>query len=351
MTTQSEKAARFLELHRPGNPLLLPNPWDQGSARLLASLGFQALATTSSGFAATLGRLDGSVSRGVALAHAATIVAETELPVSADLENGYADEPAGVARTVVLAVEASLAGCSLEDFTGREDEPIYDIGLAAERVAAAAEAAHAGPVHLVLTARAENYLHGRPDLADTIARLQAYQAAGADVLYAPGLTSLADIRQVVSALDRPVNVLAVAGAPPVSELAEAGVSRVSVGGAFAFAALGALVDAATELRDKGTYGYLARAAVGREAIQRAVLRQPHYASPRGVTKSHGRGLQPVALGHELRRRLRERRPRCRRRVDPRGQFRMPGGRLPAGRRRQELDRDGGRSGTLPVELQ
>jgi 2-methylisocitrate lyase-like PEP mutase family enzyme len=271
MTTQSEKAAGFLELHRPGNPLLLPNPWDQGSARLLASLGFQALATTSSGYAATLGRLDGSVSRDEALAHAAAVVAATELPVSADLENCFADEPAGVARTVALAVEAGLAGCSLEDFTGGESDPIYDIGLAAERVAAAAEAAHAGPVRLVLTARAENYLHGRPDLADTITRLQAYQAAGADVLYAPGLTSLADIRQVVAAVDRPVNVLAVAGAPSVGELAEAGVSRVSVGGSFAFAALGALVDAATELRDQGTYGYLAGSAAGRRAIKDAVL--------------------------------------------------------------------------------
>jgi 2-methylisocitrate lyase-like PEP mutase family enzyme len=262
MTSQSEKAARFLELHRPGNPLLLPNPWDQGSARLLASLGFQALATTSSGFAATLGRLDGSVSRDEALAHAAAVAAATELPVSADLENGFADDPAGVARTMALAVEAGLAGCSLEDFTGNEDEPIYDIGLAAERVAAAAEAAHGGPVRLVLTARAENYLYERPDLADTITRLQAYQAAGADVLYAPGLTRLADIRQVVTAVDRPVNVLAVAGAPTVS--------RVSVGGAFAFAALGALADAATELLDKGTYGYLTRSAAGRQAIQRAV---------------------------------------------------------------------------------
>jgi 2-methylisocitrate lyase-like PEP mutase family enzyme len=270
MTSQSEKAARFLELHRPGNPLLLPNPWDLGSARVLASLGFQALATTSSGYAMTLGRLDGSVSRDEALAHSAAIAAATELPVSADLENGFADDPAGVARTTVLAVEAGLSGCSLEDFTGREDEPIYDIGLAAERVAAAAEAAHAGPVRLVLTARAENYLHGHPDLTDTITRLQAYQAAGADVLYAPGLTRLADIRQVVTAVDRPVNVLAVRGAPPVGELAEAGVSRVSVGGAFAFAALGALADAATELLEKGTYGYLAGSAAGRQAIQRAV---------------------------------------------------------------------------------
>jgi 2-methylisocitrate lyase-like PEP mutase family enzyme len=274
MTTQSEKAARFLDLHRPGNPLLLPNPWDQGSARLLASLGFQALATTSSGYAATLGRLDGSVSRDEALAHAAAVAAATELPVSADLENCFADESAGVARTVALAVEAGLAGCSVEDFTGSEVEPIYDLGLAAERVAAAADAAHAGPVRLVLTARAENYLHERPDLADTITRLQAYQAAGADVLYAPGLTRLADIRQVVAAVDLPVNVLAISGAPSVGELAKAGVSRVSVGGAFAFTALGALTDAATELRDKGTYGYLARSAAGRQAIQHAGLAGP-----------------------------------------------------------------------------
>ena len=270
MTTQTEKAGYFLDLHRPGDPLLLPNPWDQGSAKLLASLGFQALATTSSGFAMTLGRLDGSVSREEALAHAADIVAATGLPVSADLENCFADDPDGVARTVTLAAQTGLAGCSLEDFTGNEDAPIYDIGLAAERVAAAAEAAHAGPARLVLTGRAENYLHGRPDLADTITRLQAYQAAGADVLYAPGLTSLADIRQVVAAVDRPVNVLAFSGVPPVGELAGAGVSRVSVGGAFAFAALGALVGAATELRDKGTYGYLANSATGRQAVQRAM---------------------------------------------------------------------------------
>jgi 2-methylisocitrate lyase-like PEP mutase family enzyme len=271
MTTQTEKAARFLELHRPGDPLLLPNPWDQGSAKLLASLGFQALATTSSGFASTLGRLDGSVSRDEALAHAAVIVTATELPVSADLESCFADDPEGVARTVALAAETGLAGCSVEDYTGDDDEPVYELGLAAERVAAAAAAAHAGPARLVLTARAENYLHGRQDLADTITRLQAYQEAGADVLYAPGLTSLADIRQVVTSVDRPVNVLALSGAPPVSELALSGVSRVSVGGAFAYAALGALVDAATELRDKGTYGYLANSATGRRAVQRAML--------------------------------------------------------------------------------
>jgi 2-methylisocitrate lyase-like PEP mutase family enzyme len=296
MTSQSEKAARFLQLHRPGNPLLLPNPWDQGSARVLASLGFAALATTSSGFAATLGRLDGSVSRDEALAHAAAVAAATDLPVSADLENCFADDPAGVARTVTLAVEAGLAGCSVEDSARGGDDPVYDLGLAAERVAAAAEAAHAGPVRLVLTARAENYLHGRPDLADTIARLQAYQAAGADVLFAPGLTSLADIRQVVTAVDRPVNVLAVAGAPAVGELAGAGVSRVSVGGAFAFAALGALVDAAAELRDKGTYGYLASSAAGRQAIGRAVLapfqqRQPVEPGSSRTRRQPGSGVR------------------------------------------------------------
>lgn len=263
MTTLSEKAERFLGLHRPGEPLLLPNPWDAGTAKLLASLGFQALATTSSGFAATLGRPDGSVTRDEALAHSAAVVAATGLPVSADLENGFADDPDGVARTVALAGQTGLAGCSIEDFSGNEDAPVYDAGLAAERVAAAAEAARAGG--LVLTARAENYLHGRADLADTIARLQAYQEAGADVLYAPGLTSLADIRQVVSAVDRPVNVLTFSGAPSVGELAEAGVSRVSVGGAFAYAALSALADAAAELRDQGTYGYLKASAAGRKA--------------------------------------------------------------------------------------
>jgi 2-methylisocitrate lyase-like PEP mutase family enzyme len=269
MSALAEKAERFLELHYATEPLLLPNPWDQGSAKLLASLGFRALATTSSGFAATLGRLDGAVTREEALGHAQTIAGATELPVSADLENCFADEPAGVAETVGLALGAGLAGCSVEDYTGRDDDPIYDLALAAERVAAAAEAAHAGPVHLVLTARAENYLHGRPDLADTIARLQAFQTAGADVLYAPGLASLADIKQVVGALDKPVNVLAVKGAPPVKELAQAGVSRISVGGSFAFAALGALAGAAMELRDEGTYGFLEQAGPVRKAIRSA----------------------------------------------------------------------------------
>jgi 2-methylisocitrate lyase-like PEP mutase family enzyme len=265
MTQPTDAAARFLELHRPGQPLLLPNPWDVGSARVLASLGFAALATTSSGFAATLGLLDGSVTRDQAIGHAAQIVAATPLPVSADLENGFADDPQGVAATVAAAIDAGLAGCSIEDFTGRAGEPIYEAALAAERVAAAAEAAHAGPRRLVLTARAENHLRGVDDLADTIARLQSYVEAGADVVYAPGLSRAAEIRTLVGSVNRPVNVLAFPGVPTVAELADLGVARISVGGAFAYAALAGLVEAARELRDAGTYGYLRKSGVGREA--------------------------------------------------------------------------------------
>lgn len=262
MTDQAARAARFRELHRPGTPLLLPNPWDAGSARLLASLGFQALATTSSGFAATLGRLDGSVTRDEALGHAAAIVAATDLPVSADLENGFAKDPEGVAETARGAVAAGLAGFSIEDYTGDASDPIYELPRAAERVAAAVEMAHDGDARLVVTARAENYLHGRPDLEDTIARLQAYQEAGADVLYAPGPTGGEEIRAIVSSVDRPVNVLARSGSPTVAELATLGVSRISVGGAFAFTAIDALASAARELRDQGTYGFTERASEG-----------------------------------------------------------------------------------------
>src|SRR3984885_775900 len=264
--TQTEKAKRFLELHRRGEPLLMPNAWDLGSAALLASLGFQALATTSSGHAATLGRADGGVPRGEALGHAVALADGVEVPVSADLENAFADDPAGVAETIGLAVQAGLAGCSVEDYSG---DRIYDLEPARERVAAAVEAAHAGPVKLVLTARAENHIRGRDDLADTIARLQAYQEAGADVLFAPGIKRAEDIRQVVQSVDGPVSVLAVPGAPSTAELAGLGVARVSVGGAFAFAALGALVEAATELRDSGTYAYLERSAAGGRATRSA----------------------------------------------------------------------------------
>jgi 2-methylisocitrate lyase-like PEP mutase family enzyme len=269
MSTQAELAERFLELHRPGEPLLLPNPWDAGSARVLASLGFEALATTSSGHAATTGALDGSVTREQAIAHAATIVQATQLPVSADLENCFADDPAAVAETVRLAVGAGLAGCSIEDYTTRPDDPIYDLALATERVAAAAAAAHDGPVHFVLTARAENHLRGRDDLDDTIARLRAYEAAGADVLYAPGISDSKDIGRVIASVERPLNVLVFPGVPPVAALAKLGVSRISVGGAFAYAALAGLVDAATELREAGTYSFLERAAVGSRAARAA----------------------------------------------------------------------------------
>jgi 2-methylisocitrate lyase-like PEP mutase family enzyme len=263
-------AGRFLALHERDRPLLQPNAWDAGSARVLAALGFEAIATTSSGFAATLGRLDGSVTRDEVLDHVAQLAAAVDVPVAADTENGYADDPAGVAETVTLACATGLAGCSIEDHTGRRDTPIYDAGLATERVAAAAEAAHAGPTRLVLTARAENLVHGRDDLADTIARLQSYQEAGADVLFAPGLTSLDDIRAVVASVDRPVNVLARPGCPPVEALASVGVARVSVGGAFTYAALAALVDAATELREHGTYGYWEPIGSARDAIRGAL---------------------------------------------------------------------------------
>jgi 2-methylisocitrate lyase-like PEP mutase family enzyme len=264
-----DRAARFLELHHDHRPLLMPNAWDVGSARLLASLGFQALATTSSGFAMTLGQLDGSVTPDEAIAHARALVEAVDVPVSADLEDGFGDDPGTVARTVERAVAIGLAGCSVEDFSRDPDDPIYERDLAAARVAAAAEAAHRGPNRLVLTARAENHIHGRPDLADTIARLQSFEEAGADVLYAPGLTDLDDIRQVVSSVGLPVNVLARPGAPSVGALAEAGVHRISVGGAFAFAAMGAVVEAALELQQEGTYGFWDHAAVGVKATRSA----------------------------------------------------------------------------------
>ncbi|CAN5571516.1 oxaloacetate decarboxylase [soil metagenome] len=264
MATQAEKAERFLALHYGAEPLLMPNPWDVGSAKVFAAMGFEALATTSGGFAATLGRLDGSVTRDEAVAHAAAVVPAVDVPVSADFENCFVHEPAGVAETVELGVGAGLAGCSVEDWDG---EAIYDIGLATERVAAAAEVAHCGPVHLVLTGRAENHIHGRDDLADTIARLQRYQEAGADVLFAPGVTAPADLRRLLAEVDRPVSVVARPGCPPVAELGALGVRRVSVGQWFALAALGAGVEAAAEFRDRGTFGYLDRAVVGATSVR------------------------------------------------------------------------------------
>lgn len=278
MSGQSEKAELFLSLHRKGAPLLMPNPWDVGSARLLASLGFAALATTSGGSAGTLGRRDGSVSRDEAITLATSIADATDLPVSADLEDCFAQEPAGVFATVQMAVASGLAGCSVEDSTRRPDAPIYDKVLAAERVAAAAAAAHAGPVHLVLTARAENYLHGRPDLSDTISRLQAYQEAGADVLFAPRVVDIQEIRTLVASVDLPVSVLAFPGAPTVAELAAAGVARISVGSWFFYVGVGAVADAARELLGDGTCSFWPGALAGAEAA-RAAFTQRGSGSP------------------------------------------------------------------------
>jgi 2-methylisocitrate lyase-like PEP mutase family enzyme len=269
MSTE-DKRARFRALHVKGSPLIMPNPADQGEARVLASIGFVALATTSGGFAATLGRSDYRVSRDEAIAHSAAIVSSVDVPVSADLENGFADRPDAVATTVHSAVEVGLAGCSIEDFTTRADDPLYPIGEAAERVAAAAEAAHHAPgPGLVLTARAENYLHGHPDIADTISRLQAFQAAGADVLYAPGLVDLSEIRAVVSAVDLPLNVLLVPGGPGVPELAGVGVARISVGSAFHNVAIGALAQAGRQLLEEGSCAWMGLATEGRSAVAAA----------------------------------------------------------------------------------
>lgn len=253
----------FRALHVPGSPLVMPNPWDVGTARVLAELGFAALATTSSGFAATLGKPDGQLDRADSVAHAAQLAAAVPVPVSADLENGFADDPAGVAATVEAAAATPLQGCSIED---RGPGGVYPIDLAVERVAAAAKAA-AG--RLVLTARAEAFLLPDPDLADVVTRLQRFAEVGADVVYAPGLTRPADIATVVTEVDRPVNVLLRPGTPTVAELADLGVARISVGGAFAFAGLGALATAARELLGGGPYTFWADASAGAQLARRA----------------------------------------------------------------------------------
>lgn len=269
MKTQAEKAAAFRKLHeRPGS-FVIPNPWDVGTARLLGAAGFEALATTSAGFAFSRGLPDGAVPRDEMLRHVQEIVAATALPVSVDLEAGYGYAPEEVATTIRLAVAAGAVGGSIEDVAGDPAAPLIDIGAASERIRAAAEEAARLPFPFMLTARAENFLAGSPDLHDTICRLQAYQEAGADVLYAPGITDLGDIRTLVESVDRPVNVLALPAAPPVAELASVGVARVSVGSAFASVALGATVQAAKELQTHGTYGFWSLAAEGSRTARAA----------------------------------------------------------------------------------
>lgn len=262
MPTQLEKATAFQALHRRDGAFIIPNPWDVGSARILAHFGFEALATTSMGFAFSIGKPDTAVDRDTVMRHVSAIAGATDLPVSADLENGYGDAPEVAAETITRAAAAGAVGGSIEDATGRADHPIYDLKQAADRVRAAAEAARALPFPFMLVGRAENYLHGNPDLGDTIARLQAYQVAGADVLYAPALITKDDIAAVVSSVDRPVNVvMGLQGAQlTLEELAALGVKRVSVGGSLCRTALGALVRAAREMKELGTFTYAKDAA-------------------------------------------------------------------------------------------
>jgi 2-methylisocitrate lyase-like PEP mutase family enzyme len=254
MLEQKSKATEFRALHTRSGAFIIPNPWDAGTAKILTSLGFEALATTSAGLAYALGRSDGAVSREETLANASAIVGATSLPVSADLENGFGHSPDKAAETIRLAIDVGLVGGSIEDASGDRDKPIYDLNLAVERIAASAEAIYAQDVPFTLTARAENFLHGRPDLDDTIKRLQAFEKAGADVLYAPGLPSLKAIRDVCSAVTRPVNVLA-SSAFTLKQLEDAGVKRVSVGSALSRAALAAFAKAAHEMKDFGTFNF------------------------------------------------------------------------------------------------
>jgi 2-methylisocitrate lyase-like PEP mutase family enzyme len=257
MATQAEKAIRLQALHLRDEAFIIPNPYDVGTARLLEHLGFEALATTSAGHAFSLGKLDNTLTREKVLAHVAEMVSSTELPVSADLEGGFGDDPETVAETFRLAVATGLAGGSIEDATNRSDDPIYEMGLAIERVRAAADVVRALPFPFMLTARCENYLVGRADLKDTIKRLQAYQEAGANVLYAPGLRTREDITAVVSSVDRPVNVLMGSSGMDFSldDLSSMGVKRVSVGSALSRAALGAFLKAAHEMREHGTFKF------------------------------------------------------------------------------------------------
>jgi 2-methylisocitrate lyase-like PEP mutase family enzyme len=273
MLTQAEKGRAFRALHERDAAFIIPNPWDAGTARLLAHLGFEALATTSAGYAFSAGQPDSTIGRDETMAHVAAVVAATDLPVSADLENGFGDAPETVAETIKLAAAAGLVGGSIEDLpvpdrspAGRVGGAPYELGHAVDRIRAAAEVVRGLPFRFTLTARAENYLAGRPDLNDTIARLQAYQAAGADVLYAPGLTSKDEIAAVVGSVDRPVNVImGLEGVQlSVTALSAIGVKRISIGSALARASLGAVLRAAREMRECGTFEFAKEAVSYRD---------------------------------------------------------------------------------------
>jgi 2-methylisocitrate lyase-like PEP mutase family enzyme len=256
--TQADKATSFQALHERSGPFLIPNPWDAGSAKILTGLGFEALATSSAASAAALGRRDGRLTRDEALAHARAIVDATTLPVSADLENGFSQSPEGVAQTVLLAAETGLVGCSIEDSSGDQAKPLFELRLASERIEAAAKAVHSLPFRFTLTARAETFVRGRPDLAETIKRLLAYEKAGADVLFAPGLPDFAAVRAVCSAVSRPVNfMVGIRGKSfSVTELAEAGVKRISFAASLYRAAMTGFINAAREAKEMGTFDYL-----------------------------------------------------------------------------------------------
>ena len=266
MPTQAEKGRAFRALHERDHAFIIPNPWDAGSARILAYLGFEALASTSMGYAFSIGMRDNTVGREGILQHIAVLASTTDLPVNADLENGFGDDPSAAAETIRLAAAAGVVGGSIEDATGREEGPIYCFEHAVARVEAAVEAARSLPFTFTLTARAENYLHGKPDIKDTIKRLQGYQEAGADVLYAPGLRTKDEIAEVVHAVDRPVNALMGLQGVLLSqaELSEIGVKRISVGSALARAALGAFVRAAKEMKERGTFDFADQAASSSE---------------------------------------------------------------------------------------
>jgi 2-methylisocitrate lyase-like PEP mutase family enzyme len=268
MMTQAEKGKLFHALHERDGAFIIPNPWDVGTARLLARLGFAALATTSAGCAFAMGQKDGSLSRDEAIEHAAAIASATDLPVSADLENGFGDSPETAAETIAMAAKTGIVGASIEDTSRSAGEGAYEIKHAAERVRAAAEAARALPFEFTLTARAENYLLGKPDLHDTIERLQAFQEAGADVLYAPGLKTKEDIAAVVQSVDRPVNVIMGLQGVQLSlaDLSAVGVKRISVGSALARAAFAAFLRAAEEMKRDGTFTFAEQAVSYRDIM-------------------------------------------------------------------------------------